>query len=48
MNLKQLQYFIQVARHGSLSHAATALRMGQQGRVHEGHDFSTHSHRVRQ
>lgn len=29
MNLKQLQYFIQVARHGSLSHAATALRMGQ-------------------
>ncbi|MBL0421796.1 LysR family transcriptional regulator [Ramlibacter sp. AW1] len=29
MNLKQLQYFVQVARHGSLSHAATALRMGQ-------------------
>ena len=29
MNLKQLEYFIQVARHGNLSHAATALRMGQ-------------------
>lgn len=29
VNLKQLQYFVQVARHGSVSHAATALRMGQ-------------------
>lgn len=29
MNLKQLHYFVQVARHGNLSHAATALRMGQ-------------------
>ncbi len=29
MNLKQLEYFIEVARHGNLSHAATALRMGQ-------------------
>ncbi len=29
MNLKQLAYFIEVARHGSLSHAATALRTGQ-------------------
>lgn len=29
MNLRQLEYFIQVARHGNLSHAATALRMGQ-------------------
>src|SRR3954468_12027194 len=29
MNLKQLQYFVQVARHGSLSRAATALRIGQ-------------------
>lgn len=29
MNLKQLEYFVAVARHGNLSHAATALRTGQ-------------------
>lgn len=29
MNIKQLQYFVEVSRRGSLSHAATALRMGQ-------------------
>lgn len=29
MNLKQLEYFVEVARHGNLSHAATALRTGQ-------------------
>ena len=29
MNLRQLEYFVAVARHGNLSHAATALRTGQ-------------------
>ncbi|HEX2547704.1 MAG TPA: LysR family transcriptional regulator [Ramlibacter sp.] len=29
MNLRQLELFAEVARHGSLSHAATALRIGQ-------------------
>jgi LysR family nitrogen assimilation transcriptional regulator len=29
MNLKQLELFAAVARHGTLSHAATALRIGQ-------------------